>query len=79
MSLKDIEKKVWISREPICYGHYRITIKYRGELYTATTSRSDLHDDAMRKDGEPVPMGHLTRRNALIRLYEIARSANGLY
>ena len=79
MSLKDIEKRVWISRDPICYGHYRISIKFRGELYAAYTSRSDLYDDAMRKDGEPVPMGHLTRRKALIRLYEIARQANGLY
>lgn len=79
MSLKDIEDRVWIDRDPICYGHYRITIKFRGELYCAYTSRSDLYDDATRADGEPVPMGHLTRRKALIRLYEIARNANGLY
>lgn len=62
-------------RTTTSYGHYRITIQYRGKQYSCTTNNSlaiDKHDDEYAS-------GIYTQKSALLTLWNECKRKNNLY
>jgi hypothetical protein len=57
------------------YGHYKVTIIYRGKEYKCTTTNIEAIDAAKEGDNEK---GRPTRRQAFLRLYNEVKQANNL-
>lgn len=57
------------------YGHYKITIVYRGKKYKCTTNNMEAIDEA--REGDNVK-GRLTRKQAFLSLYNECKRANNL-
>jgi hypothetical protein len=62
-------------RNTTSYGHYRVTIQYRGKEYNCTTTDSlavDKHDN---EDAS----GFYTQKSALMTLWRECKRKNNLY
>ena len=57
------------------YGHYKVTIIYRGKEYKCTTTNMEAIDAAKEGDNEK---GRPTRRQAFLSLYNEVKRANNL-
>jgi hypothetical protein len=57
------------------YGHYNVAIIYRGKEYSCKTTNMEATDAA--REGDNVK-GRLTRRQALLSLYNECKRANNL-
>jgi CTP:phosphocholine cytidylyltransferase-like protein len=58
------------------YGHYKVTIEYRGKKYSCTTTDSMAYD---RYNDEDAKRGHYTQRDALKCLWNECKRKNNLY
>ena len=62
------------------YGHFKVTIEYRGQEYTCTTTNTmaidRINDD---NDGRSYEGFYSTKKQALLSLWEECKRANHLY
>lgn len=63
------------ARTTTSYGHYKVTIKYRGKQYSCITTNALAYDKYMDEDAK----GFYNQRRALLALWNECKRKNNLY
>jgi hypothetical protein len=63
------------ARTTSSYGHFRVTIEYRGKKYSCTTTDSMAYDKHLDEDAK----GFHTQKSALKALWNECKRKNNLY
>lgn len=76
MTTQELRHRVNVTFEG--YGHYKVTIKYRGKEYHCTSTNT-IAVDRMRDDHNDSESCYPTPRQAMQALYDECKNKNNLY